>query len=97
MASIYAYLLEQKKAYAQEKFSTPTGLVWNNKHGRRFIVFWHQYGRCDVMWKHSISLQRAMAGYYEVRQAILLLSEMANLVPRVLSYTRSYGARSRDG
>ena len=23
---------------------------------RRFIVLGHQYGRCDVMWKHSIGL-----------------------------------------
>ena len=26
-----------------------------NQHGRRFIVLGHQYGRRDVMWKHSIS------------------------------------------
>ena len=29
VASIYANLLEQKKAFAYEKSSTPTGLVWN--------------------------------------------------------------------
>ena len=29
MASIYANLLEQKKSFAQEKSSTPTGLVWD--------------------------------------------------------------------
>ena len=28
-ASIYANLLEQKKAFAQEKSSTPTGLIWD--------------------------------------------------------------------
>ena len=25
-----------------------------HQHGRRFIVLGHQYGRHDVMWKHSI-------------------------------------------
>ena len=29
MVSIYVNLLEQKKAFAQEKSSTPTGLVWD--------------------------------------------------------------------
>ena len=29
-----------------------TGL--EHKHGRRFIVLEHRYGRCDVMWKRSI-------------------------------------------
>ena len=29
-----------------------TGL--GRQHGRRFIVLGHQYGRHDVMWKHSI-------------------------------------------
>ena len=29
VASIYADLLEQKKAFAQEKSLTPTGLVWD--------------------------------------------------------------------
>ena len=27
---------------------------WFGKHGHRFIVLGHQYGRRDVMWKHSI-------------------------------------------
>ena len=31
VASIYANLLEQKKAFTQEKSSTPTGLVWDTK------------------------------------------------------------------
>ena len=29
MASIYANLLEQKKTFAEEKNSTPRGLVWD--------------------------------------------------------------------
>ena len=29
-----------------------TGL--GHQHGHRFIVLGNQYGRCDVMWKHSI-------------------------------------------
>ena len=48
VASIYANLLEQKKAFAQEKSSTLTGLVWDT-HGRRFSVLGHKYGRHDVM------------------------------------------------
>ena len=27
-----------------------------HQHGRRFIVLGHQYGRRDVMWKHSIAI-----------------------------------------
>ena len=27
---------------------------WFGKHGHHFIVLGHQYGRRDVMWKHSI-------------------------------------------
>ena len=45
MASIYANLLEQKKAFAEEKSSTPTGLVFGHPHGQRFMVLGHQYGR----------------------------------------------------
>ena len=56
MVSIYVNLLEQKKAFAKEKSSTPKRLVWKNQHGRRFIVLEHQYGRRDVMWKHPIDL-----------------------------------------
>ena len=33
--------------------SQRTGL--RHQHGRRFIVLGHQYGRLDVMWKHSLS------------------------------------------
>jgi len=32
-----------------------TGL--RNQHGRCFIVLGHQYGRLDVMWKHSIDVE----------------------------------------
>ena len=38
------------------------------QHGRRFIVLGHQYGRRDVMWKHSIR------DPYEIRTAIGLVS-----------------------
>ena len=27
---------------------------WGHKHGHRFIVLGHKYGRHDVMWKHTI-------------------------------------------
>ena len=39
MASIYANLLEQKKAFAQEKNSTPTGLVWDTNMAA-VLLFW---------------------------------------------------------
>ena len=39
MASIYAKLLEQKKAFAQEKSSTPTGLVWDTDMAA-VLLFW---------------------------------------------------------
>ena len=41
----------------KELNSHRTGLV--HQHGHRFIVLGHQYGRRDVMWKHSIDLARA--------------------------------------
>ena len=49
VASIYANLLEQKKAFyiRKELNSQRTGL--GHKHGRRFIVLGHKYGRHDVM------------------------------------------------
>ena len=39
VASIYANLLRQKKAFASEKSSTPTGLVWNTNMAA-FSLFW---------------------------------------------------------
>ena len=54
MASIYANLSEQKKTFAREKSSTPTGTGLWHQHGRRFILLEHQYGHRNVMWKRSI-------------------------------------------
>ena len=49
----------------KELNSHRTGL--GHQHGRLFIVLWHQYGRRDVMWKHSITkFQRANAVYHEI-------------------------------
>ena len=39
VASIYANLLEQKKAFALEKSSTPTGLVWDTNMAA-VSLFW---------------------------------------------------------
>ena len=39
MASIYANLLEQKKAFAEEKSSTPTGPVWGTNMAA-VSLFW---------------------------------------------------------
>ena len=46
VASIYANLLEQKKAFTKELNYHRTGL--GHKHGRRFIVLGHKYGHHDV-------------------------------------------------
>ena len=40
MASIYANVLEQKKAFAQEKSSTSTGLVWDTNMAA-VLLFWN--------------------------------------------------------
>ena len=39
VASIYANLLEQKKAFAYEKSSTPTGVVWDTNMAA-VSLFW---------------------------------------------------------
>ena len=39
VASIYANLLEQKKAFTKEKSSTPTGLVWDTNMAA-VSLFW---------------------------------------------------------
>ena len=39
VAIIYADLLEQKKAFTQEKSSTPTGLVWDTNMAA-VSLFW---------------------------------------------------------
>ena len=49
MASIYANLLEQKKAFTWEKSSTPRGFS-----GYTNMAAVSLYGRYDVMWKRSI-------------------------------------------
>ena len=56
MTSIYANLLEQKKAFVniRKQFNShKIGLEY--QHGRRFIVLEQQYGRRVVMWKPAIS------------------------------------------
>ena len=56
MTSIYANLLEQKKALVniRKQFNShKIGLEY--EHGRRFIVLEQQYGRRDVMWKPASS------------------------------------------
>ena len=49
-ASMQIYWNKRKRL--QEFNSHRTGL--GNKHGRRFIVLGHKYGRCDLMWKHNL-------------------------------------------
>ena len=39
--------------YVRKEFNSH-GKDLEQQHGRCFIVFEHQYGRRDVMWKHSI-------------------------------------------
>ena len=40
MASIYANLWEQKKAFTKEKSSTPTGLIWDTNMAA-VLLFWN--------------------------------------------------------
>ena len=54
MASIYANLLEQKKAVYMRKELNSQRIVLVHQHVRSFTVLEHQYGRRDVMWKRSI-------------------------------------------
>ena len=41
-----------KKVFIEEKGSTL------NKHGPRFIVLGHQYGRCDVMYVKTFHIEK---------------------------------------
>ena len=54
VASIYANLLEQKKAIYMRKELNSQRIVLVHQHGRGFTVLEHQNGRRDVMWKRSI-------------------------------------------
>ena len=46
------------------------------KHGRRFFVLEHQYGRCDVMWKRSIrAIDHIFYGYETVINPLGMLGE----------------------
>ena len=55
---LYVNLLEQKKAFAEEKEFNSHRTSLGHQHGLRFIVLGHQYGRRDVMWKHFITRHR---------------------------------------
>ena len=44
--------IKESVCIRKEFNSHRTGL--GHQHGHRFIVLEHQYGRCHVMWKHSI-------------------------------------------
>ena len=57
VASIYAKVLEKKKAFTEEKSSTPTELVWNtNMAAVLLFSVEHQYDHCELTWKRSIGL-----------------------------------------
>ena len=43
----------QKRRLSNKRVQ-PYRICLGHQHGYRFIVFKHQYGRHDVMWKHSI-------------------------------------------
>ena len=60
----------KKKAFALEKSSTPTGLVFGHPHGQRFMVLGHQYGRRDVMRKHSIKNYFIFTFWYATTLAV---------------------------
>ena len=43
----------KESVYIREEFNSHSTRLWH-KHGHRFIVLVHKYGRHDVMWKHTI-------------------------------------------
>ena len=59
------------KVYRVFSLTWPESMLiyWNKrKSGRRFIVLGHQYGRRDVMWKHSITRGTGILGTQWTRQ-----------------------------
>ena len=58
MASLSANLLEQKKSICVRKEFNSQRTDLGHQHSHCFIVLGHQYGRLDVMWKHSIPCLR---------------------------------------
>ena len=50
MASIYANLLEQKGAFAYERSSTPTGLVWDTNMAA-VLLFWNTHMAVKMILK----------------------------------------------
>ena len=52
----------KRKHLNNKRVQLPEDWFGGHKHGRRFIVLEHQYGRRDVMWKHSILSCRFLFG-----------------------------------
>ena len=57
-------------------------IFWVHQHGRHFIVFEHQYGRRDVMWKRSIVFTPNMTAWPRgckprIRKSLLIISYFA--------------------
>ena len=70
MASIYANLLEQKKSvYIRKEFNSHRAGL-GRKHGRRFIVLGHKFGRRDDMWKHKIFIHVYRILYGKCRRTV---------------------------
>ena len=55
-ASMLIYCNKRKHLH-EKRVELPQDWFFGHQHGRRFIVLEHQYGRHDVMWKHSIQVK----------------------------------------
>ena len=65
----------KKRVYIRKEFnSLRTGL--GRKHGRRFIVLGHKFGRRDVMWKHTIFIRIYRILYGKCRRTVLFTHEL---------------------
>ena len=66
MASIYANFIGTKETFCMrnKKEFNSHRIGSGHQHGRRFIVLGHQYGRCDVRWKHSMYINKPVGSQF---------------------------------
>ena len=83
----------KESVYIRKEFNFHrTGL--EHQHGRRFVVLGHQYGRLDVMWKHSINymrrarLQSSLARFSILKQIPSMISLFENWNAIVVPYMK---------
>ena len=87
-ASVCKFIGTKESVYIRKEFNFHRTSLWPqhgslrtadafpvvaSQHGRRFIVLGHQYGRRDVMWKHSIPVY-SVDTYWLKRHVMQLVS-----------------------